>query len=160
MMKYGSIPMKADRSFSDQFVENLSKQDSSIDKDGNFSFHTYGFSDLDKNLNNINELIDLVIAEEERAIFWDRYGCVVPFEEMVSNPKKVQDTLEEKLGIKFNQDRLPRVHEFVKIRSFDSALTSNLQIIEKELSDLGVTTNKIDLIIGLQSSYLDYLYEK
>jgi hypothetical protein len=156
MMKYGSIPKKTNRSFAKQFVRNLSKKESSVDKMGNFTFHTSPSSDLDKNINNINSLIDLVISEEERAIFWDSYGCAISFEEMVSNPDKVQEALEARLGITFNADLLPRAYEFIKLRSLDSALTSDLQVIEKELSDLGVSSNRIDLIVGLQSSYLEH----
>lgn len=158
MMKYGSIPKKSNLSFANQFVHNLSKQDSSIDKTGNFTFHSYEFSDLDKNINNINSLIDLVIFQEDNATFWESYGCAIPFEEMVSNPEKVQGTLERKLGIKFNPDLLTRAYEFIKLRPIDSVLTSNLKVIRKELSDLGVSTDKIELITEMQSSYLDYLH--
>ena len=156
MMKYGSIPGKTNRSFAKQFVRNLSKKESSVDKMGNFTFHTYPSSDLDKKISNINSLIDAVISEEKRASFWDNCGCAIRFEEMVSNPDKVQDALQARLDITFDPALLPRAYDFIKLRPLGTALTRDLRVIENELSDLGVSSSRIDLITGLQSSYLEY----
>ena len=79
---------------------------------------------------------------------------------MVSNPEKVQGILEAKLGITFNPDLLPKAYEFIKLRSLDEVLTLDLNVIEKELVNLGVSEDQIDLIIGLQSSYLDCFFVK
>lgn len=159
MMRYGSIPGKSYRSFAKQFVHNLAKKESSVDNKGNFTFHTSPSSDLDRSISNVNSLIDYVASEEKQASFWDNCGCSIRFEEMVSNPDKVQEALQARLDITFDPALLPRAYDFIKLRSLDKALTTDLKIIENELSDLGVSSSRIDLITGLQSSYLEY-FEK
>lgn len=156
MMKYGSIPLRTNQPFINQFTRNLSRKESTVDENGNFRFHTLPASELDTDIHNVNELIDSVLAEEEKGQYWDKNGCSVRFEEMVSNPTKVQKQLQERLGISFNPQLLERAYDFIRIRSLSEALTSDLKVVEKELGHLGLSKEKIEAITELQSCYIGY----
>jgi hypothetical protein len=156
MMKYGSVPARSNVPFAAQFQPVLGVKESTVDNKGIFTFHNLSSDKFDRNTDNINSLIEMVIAEAACGTEWENAGNAIRFEEMVSAPEKVQSLLNDRLGIEFCDDLLPRAYEFIKLRPLEEALTTDLKLIEKELKELSVEEEKIQQIIHLQSVYIGH----